>query len=293
MASIIKKLYDQRKITCAPYVSETHYETIMGSEAYGVSNNSSDVDIYSFTIPPKDIVFPHLRGEIEGFSTSGERFEQFQQHHVMYNEKEYDLNCFNIVKYFRLCRENNPNMIDSMWTPQRCVIHISKVGELVRANRKLFLSKQAFHKFRGYAFAQLNKAKNKKPTGKRVETIEKFGWDVKFGYHIVRLSDEAEQILQFGELNLERNKEMMKAIRAGLMSLEEVIEWFSMKEKHLENLYHSSSLPEYPDEEKLKNLLLNCLEEFYGTLDKMINRSDNKHESVIMEIKNLIYKAGF
>ena len=46
------------------------YLTLMGSQAYGVANTGdkeqmSDWDIYGFCIPYKDMIFPHLRGEIE------------------------------------------------------------------------------------------------------------------------------------------------------------------------------------------------------------------------------------
>src|SRR5260370_17776718 len=43
-----------------------HYETIMGSVAYGVSADTSDLDVYGFCIPPKVELFPHLRGKIVG-----------------------------------------------------------------------------------------------------------------------------------------------------------------------------------------------------------------------------------
>jgi len=56
------------------------YETIMGSVAYGVSSDSSDMDVYGWAIPPKEDVFPHLRGDILGFGKQAERFAQFQQH---------------------------------------------------------------------------------------------------------------------------------------------------------------------------------------------------------------------
>lgn len=60
------------------------YEVIMGSVAYGVSNDSSDMDIYAFAIPPKTMMFPHLRGEIPGFDGCAVQFEQYQQHHIDY-----------------------------------------------------------------------------------------------------------------------------------------------------------------------------------------------------------------
>src|SRR3954447_6434422 len=62
--------------------ANVQYETIMGSMAYGVSSDSSDMDVYGWAIPPKDDVFPHLRGEIFGFGKQAKRFEQFQEHHV-------------------------------------------------------------------------------------------------------------------------------------------------------------------------------------------------------------------
>ena len=43
------------------------YLTVMGSEAYGVSSNSSDQDVYGFCIPPKSIVFPKI---IPGFESA-------------------------------------------------------------------------------------------------------------------------------------------------------------------------------------------------------------------------------
>ncbi len=63
-------------------VDNMAYLTVMGSQSYGVSGDASDVAIYGFCIPPKDMVFPHLAGEIAGFGTPGPRFEQWQQHHV-------------------------------------------------------------------------------------------------------------------------------------------------------------------------------------------------------------------
>ena len=40
--------------------TNTHSETMMGSVAYGVSGDTSDVDVYGFCIPPKDELFPHI-----------------------------------------------------------------------------------------------------------------------------------------------------------------------------------------------------------------------------------------
>jgi len=218
--AIIKELKKLELINVPSWLPDNvQYETIMGSIAYGVSDDISDTDIYGFCIPPKDDVFPHLRGEIIDFGRHAKRFEQYQEHHVYRedNKRTYDITIFSIVKYFHLCMANNPNVIDSLFTPVRCVQHITSIGQLVRDNRKLFLHKGLSDTFRGYAFSQLHKMAIKTPKAgsKRKASIKEHGFDVKFAYHVVRLVDEAEQLLMNGDMDLTKNREQLKAIRRG------------------------------------------------------------------------------
>lgn len=139
------------------------YETIMGSVAYGVSSDTSDMDIYGFCIPEKHVIFPHLAGHIPGFGQQPEKFEQWSVHHIKDEEKntEYDFCIYNIVKYFSLVMENNPNMVDSLFTPQNAILHCSPIAQMVRDERHIFLHKGAWHKFKGYAYSQMNKIRSK------------------------------------------------------------------------------------------------------------------------------------
>lgn len=154
-----KKLIDPPKFL----PSNTHYLTITGSQAYGLATDKSDFDIYGWCIPPKELVFPHLAGVIPGFGTQIKRFEQWQQHHVTdpTSKKEYDFTVFSIVRFFQLVMENNPNMIDTLFTPPNCVIHSTRSGELVRENRHMFLHKGCWHRFKGYAYATIHKCRRK------------------------------------------------------------------------------------------------------------------------------------
>jgi len=301
MSSIVSELHKKGLIKSAPsFLSGgMQYEVIMGSIAYGVRNDSSDMDVYGFCIPPRDFVFPHLRGEIAGFSTPGPQFDQYQEHHIKDPSalggkgREYDLAIYSIIKYFRLCMENNPNIIDSLFVPQRCVLFSTTVGDMVRENRGLFLHKGAWHKFKGYAFAQMRKLKTKNPQGKRKEMHEKYGYDVKFAYHVLRLLDEVEQILTEQDIDLERNREQLKTIRQGDWSVDEIEQYFSSKEKELESLYTNSNLPSRPDEEKIQRLLLNCLEQHYGDLSSCVVDKEGaikalrEVDKIIGSVKNL------
>jgi len=265
------------------------YETIMGSVAYGVSSDTSDLDIYGWAIPPKEEIFPHLRGEIPGFGKTSKRFEQYQEHHVEDRDalaghgRSYDLTIFGIVKFFTLAMENNPNVIDTLFTPRTCVLYCTKVGNLVRENRRLFLHKGAWPKFKGYAYSQLHKLAIKQPSGKRAELISEHGFDTKFGYHIVRLIGEVEQILMEGDIDLQRNNETLKAIRRGEWTEERLRHWFADKESHLERIYAESTLRAVPDEPRIKALLVDCLEEHYGSLEGCLVNPDR----AILALRNI------
>lgn len=290
--SYVKILKRKNLINPPKFVSEgLQYEVITGSFSYGCSDDLSDIDLYGFCIPPKDVIFPHLRGEIQGFGKQTQQFNNYQEHHIKDTDanQEYDVDIYNIIKYFQLVMLNNPNMIDSLFVPQRCVTHCTQVGNIVRENRKLFLHKGSFHKLKGYAYSQIHKIKNKKPIGKRLELIKKFGFDTKFASHTVRLLNQAEQILTEGDLNLERNREQLKAIRRGEWTEEQIIEYFETKERELEGVYSRSTLPHSPDEAVIKQILLNCLEQHFGTLDKMVHIQP-KTEQIINELKLIVDK---
>jgi hypothetical protein len=347
---IIQELEAKQIISPPKWLADnTAYVTIMGSLAYGVSNDASDEDLYGFCLPPKDLVFPWTAGEIPGFGRQVQKFDVWQEHHAKLNGKTYDFSIYSIVKYFDLCMSNNPNMIDSLFTPTRCVKHATEIGRMVRDRRKMFLHKGAWHKFKGYAYQQVHKIDNKRQAvpeidafvehcammgierreafdramwiredmvggpvlpsaeerdlamlasaveakGKRYVDIAKYGFDVKFSYHVVRLLAEVEQIMEEGDLDLERNREQLKAIRRGDWNKEDIVSFFESKEKELESLYVRSKLPHSPDEKAIKALLLDCLEQHYGTMSVAIAR-EAAPDAMLRELQSVIdrYKGA-
>jgi uncharacterized protein len=282
MTSIVKMLTKKQAVRPPSYVSDSlQYETIMGSNAYAVSNDMSDVDVYGFCIPHKDIIFPHLRGEIHDFGEPGERFQQWAEHHIKDptgKEREYDCQVYSMPRYFHLCMKCNPNMIDSLFTPPRCVTFATPIGQMVKEKRHIFLHKGVWKTFRGFAGGELRRLKGensgKKAEGKRKATIEKFGWDVKSGYNIVRCLLEARQVLEEGDLDLELNREVLKAIRAGSMSLEELDKYYHSMERELESVYNRSTLRAKENHDAVKQLLIDCLEQHFGSLQGALHTVD-------------------
>jgi uncharacterized protein len=262
--------------------SNTHYLAIVGSESYGANiAGSSDQDLQGFCIPPKEDVFPHLRGEIMGFGTQHQRFNVWQEHHIKdTNDKEYDFAVYSIVKFFHLAMENNPNVLDIICVPENCIKHITSVGQMVRDNRRMFFHAGCFHKFRGYASAQMAKIESgaNRSNPKRADSIEKHGYDTKFLMHVIRLALECEQILLTGDLDLKRDSQFLLSVRRGDMTLEDGKKWWASKARDLETAYTNCKMvPMVPDEDRLKRLLMSCLEQHYGSLSQAVAVQPEMH----------------
>lgn len=299
MASIVRRLYKKDLIHPPPWlVDNLMFEGVIGSKAYGCEDpNDSDEDIVGMAMPPKNMIFPHLDGHILGFGKKPPSFENFQQHHIHFGEtkRDYDVSVYGIVKMFQLCRDNNPNMIELLYLPKHCVYHSSLVYEHMRAHRSMFLHRGCYEKFRGYASSQLSKLDKPgtKRSPKRQATVEKYGYDTKFAYHIVRLMLECEQIYKEGTLRLNSNRNIYKAIRNGEWPKEKFNRWFDEKESSMERLYNASpeevSLPEYPDEEAIKQVLIECLEMHYGNLTAAVSRPDEVGR-IVSELEQVIHR---
>ena len=322
----------------------THYLTRMGSVCYGVATDNSDQDIYGVVIPPRDYIFPP--NYIEGFDNRDLTFHHWQKHGVIDKSANggkgvnYDFSIYNIVNYFKLCMDNNPNCIDSLFVRREHIIHITEAWENVRNNRKLFLHKGVVYKLKGYAFSQLKKAENATKYVEDIRKIEKdygiphettfedmlssleireklgyhyttyhdlyttgmaktnrfytqkmYSFDPKFMYHIFRLCDQAEYILNHHDLDLQENSrvEKMKAIRRGDITFEDIVKHFSDSELRLNNLYESSTLRKYPPKDEIRQLLLTTLESHYGSLSAFL-KSENAAELAVKEIRLILGK---
>jgi len=172
--SVVKMLHDAGKLELNnTFLLDTVYEGITGSIAYGCNNDMSDQDIYGICMLPLDMAFPHRKGFIKGFGPAPEYFETLNQHHIQHKDKEYDISILSIVKFFDLAAQNNPNIVDVLFLPQRCVLHESSIGKHIRANRRMFLHKGAMQKFLGYAHSQFKKMENKTPSRKTKRTGRK------------------------------------------------------------------------------------------------------------------------
>lgn len=96
----------------------------------------------------------------------------------------------------------------------------------------------------------------------RAALEEKFGYDTKHAYHLVRLIRMCREVLSTGKVIVKRpDREELLAIRNGAWSYDQLIEFAEREEKELNVLYNSSNvLPKTPDKEALDKLCIDLVE---------------------------------
>lgn len=113
-----------------------------GSHAYGTNREDSDVDIRGIaTNSTRNILI-------------GKDFEQVV-------DVPTDTVIYSVDKLFKLLCSCNPNTIEMLGLKPDHYLYKSKIGEMILANKELFLSKVCIHSFGGYATDQLRRMENK------------------------------------------------------------------------------------------------------------------------------------
>lgn len=97
----------------------------------------------------------------------------------------------------------------------------------------------------------------------RATLEEKFGYDTKHAYHLVRLIRMCREILTTGKVNVKRpDREELLAIRNGAWTYEQLIEFAEREDAALNEVYNTSTvLPKMPDREKLDQLCIKLVEQ--------------------------------
>lgn len=99
----------------------------------------------------------------------------------------------------------------------------------------------------------------------RAALERQYGFDTKHGMHLVRLLRTGEELLRTGKLLVKRpDAEGLLAIRAGVWSYDELLNYAETKIKMMDEWKENSILPHHPDLEKLNDLCVELHKEFYA-----------------------------
>lgn len=270
------------------------YEVIMGSHAYGTQKKDSDFDIVCIVMNKHEHLFPQSYGYVLGFDQlpnfESKDVKGKQNRIILPNCKESEGEWNSLTRFFYLSAiKGSPNLIETLFARRHLVKYGHNVAWMLRDNRRLFLSMRTFHAFKGYAFSQFHRMKNERKRGKaeteeRQYYLDNYGYDVKKGYHTLRLFDLVEQMLTEDDLDLMRNKEECKAMRRGEWGTWEDYEKYVVnKIDKLDRMSENGYLSNRPRLEELHNLLKKCIEEWYGSETEM-----KRHQTEYASVKMLL-----
>ena len=113
-----------------------------GSRAYGTNTENSDWDIRGFATNNVD--------EIIGIKPDWETVV----------DTNTDTTIYSLKKLVKLLINSNPNVIEILGVRDCDVFFENKIGQLLRKNAKIFLSKKCLKSFRSYANNQFSRMYN-------------------------------------------------------------------------------------------------------------------------------------
>lgn len=101
--------------------------------------------------------------------------------------------------------------------------------------------------------------------GNRTELISKYGYDLKFGSHLVRLLVEGIELLKTGELQYPiKERQLILDVRQGRYTLKQVFDMYDELSKEIDSVFANTKLPHHPDINKINDFLKNIVKKKCG-----------------------------
>jgi predicted nucleotidyltransferase len=223
----------QEAVPRAPEADDLHrfvvYRCIVGSTAYGLRGETSDVDRRGFYLPPAELEWS-LGGVSEQLETD--------------NEEVY----WEIEKFIRLALKANPNVLECLYSP--LVETCEPIAREVIDSRDIFLSKFVHRTYNAYVLSQFKKIEQDFRNRAQVR------W--KHVMHLIRLLLSGVVVLREGfvPLRVDGYRDRLLAIRRGEVAWEDVEAWRLALHRELDEALAGTRLPEHPDYDRANALLI-------------------------------------
>ncbi len=196
------------------------YRCIVGSNAYGLSQEGSDIDRRGFYLPPADLAWS-LAGVPEQLETD--------------NEEAY----WEIEKFIRLALKANPNALECLYSP--LVETCTPIAQELIDMRHIFLSQYVHRTYNAYVLSQFKKLEQDLRNSGHIR------W--KHVMHLIRLLLSGVAVLKHGfvPLRVDDYRERLLAIRRGEIPWADVERWRLTLHRELDEAVGSTELPDHPD----------------------------------------------
>jgi uncharacterized protein len=206
------------------------YSCVVGSQAFGLSRDDSDVDRRGIYLPPAD-----LEWSLYGLP---EQLENPQTEDCFWEFK----------KFVVLALKANPNILECLFTP--IVEKATELAEELLAQRSIFLSQLVYQTYNGYVMSQFKKLEQD------IRVKGEIKW--KHAMHLIRLLLQGTSILKDHTVpvRVAEYRDELLSVRDGLMPWDEVNRWRLSLHSEFEAAFRVTTLPESPDYEAANRLLI-------------------------------------
>jgi len=165
---------------------------------------------------------------------------------------------YSLRRYLRLAAKGNPTALLPLFAPADAIVTITPLGEELRALGPSLLSRLAVQRFLGYLAAQRDRlVGTRRGAPVRPELVARYGYDVKFASHALRLAYQGLEVVRDGRLTLpmpEREREHVRAVKRGdEPDLAAVLAAIEAIESEVEDRLRSgrTPLPAEPDRDRV------------------------------------------
>lgn len=206
------------------------YRCVVGSRAFGLAGDDSDIDRRGIYLPPADLQWS-LYGAPEQL------------------ENEATQECYwELRKFLILALKANPNILECLYTP--LVETATPIAQELLAMREIFLSKLVYQTYNGYVMSQFKKLEQD------LRSTGAIKW--KHAMHLIRLLMSGVTVLKEGfvPVNVAGHRDLLLAIRRGEMEWDEVNRLRLDLHKRFDEAFAGTKLPERPDYERANAFLI-------------------------------------
>lgn len=206
------------------------FQCIIGSQAYGLADDTSDIDRRGFYLPPAD-----LHWSLYGVP---------EQLECQETQEGY----WEIQKFLVLALKANPNVLECLYSP--LVEKATPLAEELLGMRDIFLSRLVYQTYNGYVMSQFKKMQAD------IRNQGQVKW--KHVMHLIRLLISGISVLREGfvPVRIDEHREQLLAIKHGDVPWEETEKWRLNLHGEFDKAVEQTKLPERPDYEQANAYLL-------------------------------------
>ena len=206
------------------------YRCVMGSQAYGLETEESDIDRRGIYLAPTELQWS-LFGAPEQFEDNAAQ--------ACYWE---------LQKFLTMALRANPNILECLYSP--IVEKTTRLADELLKIRASFLSQMIFQTFNGYALSQFKKIE---------QDLRNQGaarW--KHAMHLLRLLLTGAAALREGRVpvRVEAHRDRLLTVKRGELPWAEVNAWRKELHRDFESALAETKLPERPDYEAANAFLI-------------------------------------